>query len=336
MVNLYSRISLFLLGSFLIVSCGLAQSDTPPTTTSGTNVPSNNSSAATPTSANKDQKDNTAWDAGTNPTPTLDRAEFKWWAPEVKTLRGVLVILPGRNGDARNAVNDSEWRELAEKEAIAIVGCRLVKLPKGDYQLDRTGKVAAVINKAVSTLAAANGHPYLKEPPLAFWGMSAGGNTAACYADVSPRRVIAIADIKAPDGSGGYNTDKGSIPWLVNVGKADKPDWVKSSMENYQKGQKQKALWTLALHPSDGHTERGTKPMAIAFLTAAIEQRLGSSSQTTSSGTLKHISFYSGWLGDPVTYDIAPYDSFHGRKSEAIWLINEETAQAWQEYLKAK
>lgn len=289
-----------------------------------------------PTPAPAEAKDTTAWESPPHPTPLLDQAEFKWWAsPDEKQLRGVLVVIPGHNGDARNAVDDSDWRSLAETEHFAIVGCRLFQT-NADYQNESQGKVGAVMNKAISALAAANGHPYLKDPPIALWGMSAGGNTALCYATFYFKRVVAVADIKGTSGPGEYNPEKGNIPWLVNVGKTDKADWVSYSLSCYQKGKTHNALWTLALHPTDGHTERGTKPLVVAFLTAAIEKRMGPPTQPETSHSFKHISLQDGWLGDTVTYEIAPYGSFKGKKSEATWLIDENTAKAWQDYLKSR
>jgi hypothetical protein len=39
-----------------------------------------------------------------------------------------------------------------------------------------------------------------------------------------------------------------------------------------------------------------------------------------------------GWFGDIKTGEVAPYTTFPGRKSEASWFPNEETAKAWARF----
>jgi poly(3-hydroxybutyrate) depolymerase len=281
--------------------------------------------------------DPTEWASERAPSPHLDEAQFRWWAPEdLKKIRGVLVLIPGRNGDARNAVNDAEWQELAREQEFALVGARLFK-PDGAYQLDPDGKTTATIERAIAELGKANGHPEADKAPLAFWGMSAGANTANYFAAKNPRRVIAIASIKCPGGHGSPDRARTQIPILACVGKNDKADWVKSAMENYENGKQSRAVWTLALHPTEGHEGGASKPLAVAFLREVIPQRLGSTpSSSSGSPNLKSLSVQSGWLGDPETLEAAAANDFKGRKRNAIWLPGPGTAEAWRTYLQTK
>ena len=272
------------------------------------------------------------WSADKAPSPHLDEAQFRWWAPEgVKNLRGVLVLVPGRNGDARGAVNDAGWQELAREQEFALVGARLFK-PDGAYQLDPDGKTTETIEKAIAELGKANGHPNAAKLPVAFWGHSAGGNTAERFALRNPRRTIAIASIKCPNGHGDATPQKANVPILACIGKNDKEGWVKSAVENYEKGRQSRAVWTLALHPTEGHEAGATKPLALAFLQEVIPLRL--SSGMSSSGSLKALSVQSGWLGDPETLEAAPAMQFKGQKRLAIWLPGPKTAEAWRTYLQ--
>lgn len=276
------------------------------------------------------------WDAGTNISPNLEAAQFRWWAPaDVKTIRGVLVVIPGRNGDAREAVNDTDWQVLATRQGFAIIGCRLFK-PDGAYQGDPDGVTTKTIEKAVAELGTANGHPESAEVPLAFWGHSAGSNTAERFAYRNPRRTIAVACIKGTWGPGDATRQKCGVPVLCCIGKTDKPEWVETACKNYEEGKQNSAVWTLAFHQKEGHEAGGTKPLAVAFLDEVIALRLGApgGSAFSSTSILRKLDLTSGWLGDPETLDAAPFRDFQGRKRTATWLPGPQTTAAWKTYLE--
>ena len=271
----------------------------------------------------------TDWDAGPNISPSLDAAQFRWWAPaDAKTIRGVLVVIPGRNGDARDAVNDPEWQALATKQGLAIIGCRLFK-PDGEYQGDPDGVTTKTIERAVAELGKANGHPEAAKAPLAFWGHSAGSNTSERFAYRNPHRTIAVVCIKGPCGPGDATPSKCDVPILCCIGKNDKPDWVETACKSYEEGKQNRALWTLAFHPAEGHEAGATKPLAIAFLDEVITARLG----PPPGSSLKKLAASDGWLGDPLTLEASAYSNFQGRKREATWLPGPATAAAWKTYL---
>ena len=275
----------------------------------------------------------TDWDAGPKPTPHLDEAQFRWWSPaDAKTVRGVLMVIPGRNGDARNAVADPDWQALAGTQAFSIVGCRLFK-PDGSYQSDEDGSTAKLLEKAVAELSKANAHPEAAKVSLAFWGHSAGSNTSERFAFRYPHRTIAIVGIKGPAGFGDATPPKCNVPILCCTGKKDKPDWVQSVSKNYEDGKKHHAVWAFALHPTEGHEAGATKPLAIAFLNEVITARLGVPSAFASSASMKNLVPTAGWLGAPSDLETAAYSAFKGKKTEATWLPGETTAAAWKTYL---
>lgn len=275
----------------------------------------------------------TDWDAGSNPTPQLEAAQFRWWAPaEAKIIRGVLVIIPGRNGDGRDAVNDTEWQALASKQSFAIMGCRLFKTDPS-YQGDPDGSVAKTIEQAVAELAKSGGHPEAAGAPLAFWGHSAGSNTSERFAFRNSRRTIGIVSIKGTWGPGDATARKCEVPILCTIGRRDKTDWVETACKNYEEGKQNRAVWTLALHPVEGHEAGATKPLALAFLDEVISARLGVPAGRPSGSSLRKLTISDGWLGDPSTLESAAYSNFPGRKREATWLPGPATAAAWKTYI---
>ncbi len=271
------------------------------------------------------------WESLPSPSPHLEEAQFRWWFPEeAETVRGILFVIPGRNGDARNAVNDKELRVLATTHQFAIIGCRLFH-STGAYQNDPDGKTTTTLEKAIVELGIANGHPMASKQPVAFLGSSAGANTAVCFAWRRARRTLAVVSIKCPNGPGAFSQAKAAVPMLICIGKNDRPTWVESSIENYEKGRQAQAVWTLAFHPSEGHASGASRPLALAFLNEVIPLRLETNGKSES---LKTVDLLSAWLGDPENLETAPAAQFNGLKRRATWLPGPETAAAWKSYLE--
>ena len=282
------------------------------------------------------------WDAGPISGAALDTTQFRWWSPPgVKNLRAVIVLVNGRNMDGRGFTDDRNWQQLATEMQLGLVGCNFFGgKDHATYQFDPSGDLDRKINEAVEKLAVLNGHPELQSPPLIFWGHSAGANVNQAYAKRFPNRVLAVINLKGPDGPGDTTPAKNAVPFLIITGMKDKPDWVKSSTENFEIGHKAHALWTQALSPNEGHESGKSHDLVMTFLRSVITQRLGPVSATPTAfytpSEPKRLSSSDGWLGNPKSYDIASETNYPGSKSEAIWLPDEATAKAWQVFLRGQ
>ena len=277
------------------------------------------------------------YDAGAAPQIGLQAAKFRWWAPPNVKVRGVLLLVPGRGGDGRGMAGNADWQTLATNIQFGIVACFLSNPPENpfQYQGDPNGAVTALIDKSVNAILAQNKVP-LKNPPLAFWGHSAGGNVTQNFCSRHPDRVVAAVLMRCPAGPGGLAPGKENVPMLICVGQKDKPDWVKESLANYEKGHALHAVWTLALNPNEGHEAGKTQALSSAHISAAVAQRLPAPMFASEEVRPKRIARESGWLGDPVTYDVASHFSFTGKKKDAVWLLDETTAKAWQASLRGQ
>ena len=272
------------------------------------------------------------------PNTTRDpRQKPGWWAPPDVKPRGVLVLIPGRGGDGRAMADNADWQALATKMQFGIVACALLIAQDNpfQYQQDPNGATSALINSAVKAILEQNKVP-LKNPPLAFWGHSAGGNVSANYCSRHPERVVAAVLLRATAGPRELTPGKENVPMLVLVGKKDKPEWVSESIKSYEQGHARQARWTLAAHPNEGHEAGKTQPLAFAHLAAAATLRLpppGSGGFSSEPVRPKRLARESGWLGDPTTGEIGSFSSYRGKKTNATWLLDESTAKAWQAYL---
>ncbi len=321
----------------------VSQQVTPtPTTTPAPSNQAANPSTASPAPQNKMAADPklAEWDAGPLAGAALDTVQFRWWSPPgIKSIRGVMVLVNGRNMDGRGFVDDRGWQQFATEMQLGLIGCNFVGIKDhATYQNDPTGDLGRKINEAVDKLAAQNGFPDLKSPPLVFWGHSAGAMVNETYAKHFPDRVLAAINLKGPAGPGDTTPAKNKVPFLIITGLKDKPDWVSGSKANFEIGHKAHAVWTQALSPNEGHESGKSHPLMLAFLRAVLLQRLGPPPTAPLAFPkpveVKSISSSDGWLGNPATYDIASQSSYQGDRNAAIWIPDEATAKAWQSFLR--
>lgn len=287
----------------------------------------------------------------------INTVAFRGWVPDTaEPLAGVLVLIPGRHGDGRGMADNAKWQQLANDVGFGILACQFSDGDTGRYQSDDKAEVAKSINEAVKEFSKVSGRPELADAPLAFWGTSAGSNVSSKYCGFFPERVIAFGSSKGTWGPGGNSTAKFlEIPMIFAIGANDNAEWVKISTYHFDKGHG-KAPWTLALQPNEGHGVEGSLDVIFPFFTSVINQRLGKATPASSQSnsifkselpkigststpsktktSLVKLNLRNGWLGDPKTYEIAAYSDFKGSKSSAIWLPDETTAMAWQNYLR--
>lgn len=301
------------------------------------------------------------WTADALPGVKINTVAYKGWIPATQqSLRGTLVLIPGRHGDGRGMADDKRWQDLATDIGFAVIGCQFTNGEPYDYQNDPQGEVARSINGAVDRLAKESNHPELSKAPLAFWGTSAGSNVSARYCTQFPRRVVAFASSKGTMGpSGDMPAGKAEIPMFFALGAKDKPDWLQASKSNINGGIKLHAPWTLAFQNNEGHEVGHSLDVVIPFLKATITMRFTPPSAGSGSGDsssifktqlpsfgqsstgggigstvqLHKIDVHAGWLGNPETFEVAQYSEFKGDRNKAMWLPDEITASAWKAYL---
>lgn len=279
--------------------------------------------------------ENFEYDAGPQADAVLSAAQFRMHIPPGDdALRGTLVLLGGRNADARGMADAPAWKTLAEETRLALLACFLkgTEQDHATYQLDEAGATAKLIDNAIQQLGDQAKRPELAKLPRAFTGTSAGGNVSVAYARHFPERTIGVAAVIPTVGHGPASPKKMDVPILAIVGKNDQPERVSCAMGCYDAVRGQKSVWTLALHQKRGHSGQGSQELVLAFLRAVVAQRLDASAPRPRP---KSLLSKNGWLGDLATYDVAPAGDFKGDKKNATWLPDEATARAWQAFLRA-
>lgn len=282
------------------------------------------------------------------PGENYDKAEFRLWLPdEPRTLRGVLVAVHGSNADSRPWVKKISWKEYIESRnvnvrasywqdialryGLALLGCHLTDKRHENMFIEEYVKVEAgsgqALLDALTDLAEQSDHYELTDAPLAFWGMSAGGQFNYEFACWRPERTITFVLNKG----GIYYTALASqaardVPGIFYVGEKDSP--FRNGIINgiFSMNRRANALWALTVEPDAVHEVARSLEMSEVYFDEVIPLRL----PQEPGGALRPLNLENGFLGDLNTLTYAPYDEEKAKEGPAAWLPTEKTALAWQ------
>ena len=262
------------------------------------------------------------------PGANFDKAQFRFWAPGSQAVRGVLVLVPGSNGDGRPMAQDSVWQRFASQQKLAIVACRFTDKPheqgfieeyidvsrgSGDALLDMLGRFAQ-----------RSGHPEVANAPLLMWGMSAGGQFNYEFVAWKPERVLAFVVNKG----GIYYSAlvpraAREVPGMLFIGATDLAFRNNTIVGLFAVNRRGGALWALAEEPGVAHVVGKSRDMSMVFFEDVLQARL------TSAGMVK-LEEKSGYLGDLTAKTFAPLGSGRAPNHPTAWLPTERVAREWQ------
>jgi pimeloyl-ACP methyl ester carboxylesterase len=273
----------------------------------------------------------------------FDKANFRLWYPDdCKILSGIIVLMPGSNGDGRGLTDDIFWQTLAMKYNFALLGCYYTDYQHEDMDIEtyasaKSGSGQALLD-VISLFADKSGHTELTDSPLFLWGHSAGGQFNYEFVCWRPERVIGFVVNKG----GFYYTGLASkqarnVPGIFFTGEKDlesRKDIVKGL---FSMNRRVGALWAFAEEPGAGHEIGQTRKLTGIFFDEIVPLRINkNSSDKGNSIKLKSISSDSGFIGD---FRYKSYCSFaEWQKSEfpGAWLPDSCFAKAWQAFLTNK
>jgi dienelactone hydrolase len=287
----------------------------------------------------KAQLFNDSISAGNN----FSKAAFRLWVPETKqSCRGVLVLVPGSNGDGRSECLDQEWQEFARVQHFALLACFFLdgenETPAAEYYANaRKGSGQALLD-AIDRLAVRSDHPELKTAPLIFWGMSAGGQFNYEFACWKPERTLAFVVNKG----GVYYTALASeetrkVPGLFIVGEKDLVFRNEIIEGIFAINRRFDAIWTFAIQPGAEHIVGKSKELALKYFNSVIELRLPEPG-TAQKGPiqLNALTNESGLLGDPRLMKIEEGKSWKVKNYPTSWLPDEKFANEWLNFINLK
>ncbi len=260
-------------------------------------------------------------------------AAFKLWHnPDIKKIRGILMLNPGSNGDGRGMVDDEYWQDFANKHDLALMGTYLTdhmhpNMMIEDYIKVGEGSGKAILD-AIDHFADQSGHEELSYAPFLLWGHSAGGELNYEIAAWIPERVIAFVV-----NQGGYYyssvppEETRKTPGLFLVGLKDLPSRNTMIKGMYLTNRRAGALWTLAEEKNVAHEVIGGRDLAVSFYEEVMDKRLQENALGYKS--LKPVTEEDGITGNIYNHKIESVDTLE----KSAWLVSEKFADHWQKFV---
>jgi poly(3-hydroxybutyrate) depolymerase len=265
------------------------------------------------------------------PGANYDKATFRLWTPdEVGTVRAVVVLMPGSNGDGRPEAADPGWQAFATRHRLALVGCQFTDKPHDqgfieEYVNVSTGSGQALLD-ALARLAARGKHPEIASAPLLLWGMSAGGQFNYEFVVWKPERVLAFVVNKG----GIYYTALApraarSVPGMLFTGEKDLWSRNDTIAGIFAVNRRAGALWALAEEPGAAHVVGRSRDVATVFFEDVLGLRLGAE-----HAPLTGLAEKEGFVGDVRARTFKPAAAGAAGSGATAWLPTERVARAWQ------
>ena len=274
--------------------------------------------------------------AGTN----FDKALFRLWLPgDQQALRGILVLVPGSNGDGRDLCLDQQWQGLARELHFAVLGCFFTDRPGGNSAIEAYADASKGSGQALldvlKKFAMQTGVGTLVNLPLAFWGHSAGGQYNYEFACWKPERVLAFVVNKG----GVYYTalasqETRSVPGLFFTGEKDLVFRTRIIEGIFSVNRRFGAVWTYAMEPGAGHEVGGTKALSLLYFRQVLPMRLGATDMTGAlKGSLHAFTNEDFLLGDPVLKTIEKGNHWQEKGYPTSWLPGASFAEEWLRFI---
>lgn len=276
------------------------------------------------------------YDVTMKPGIVYNMAAFKMWLnPEVKKVRGILMLNPGSNGDGRPMVDDEYWQDFANKHDFALMATyftdhRHPNMMIEDYIQVSKGSGKAIID-AIDHFANETGHEELSYAPFLLWGHSAGGEINYEIAAWMPERVIAFVV-----NQGGYYYSSvppeatRQTPGLFLIGLTDLPSRNTMIKGMYLTNRRAGALWTLGEEKGVSHEVVGGRDLAVEFYEEVMKKRLPTDAMGYKS--LKPVTEDMGTVGNIYTHEFTTL-SDDVRKEETSWMVSKKLANSWRKFV---
>lgn len=262
------------------------------------------------------------------PGNNYDKAEFRLWLPEgLASVRAIVVMTPGSNGDGRPEVENAGWQAFAVKNKVALVGCRFTDKPHDQGFIEEYVNVPSGSGKALETALSALGerskHPELTTAPLLLWGMSAGGQFNYEFVAWKPERVAAFVVNKG----GIYysallSRNARNVPGMLFIGEKDMDSRISTITGLFALNRRGGALWALANEPGAAHVVGRSLELARVFFEDVLSAR--------GTATLRQMSERDGFVADLKTKTFQHAGASAPADHSTAWLPSERVARAWQ------
>ena len=267
----------------------------------------------------------------------FEKAAFRLWVnKDIKTIKGIIVLVPGSNHDGRDMVNDTTWQNLALRHDFALLACYYKDKPHDNMAIEeyvdvQKGSGQALVD-ILQVFSKTTQYPELEFAPLALWGMSAGGEFNYEFACWNPERVIAFVVNKG----GVYYSALASkatweVPGIFFIGSEDSPYRNNIVKGLFSINRRFGAKWIFVEETNVAHEFEKSKEFSQFYFDIIIPLRV-SEDKVNSSYVLKRITT-KGYIGISSTHQVLPDNGL--KYSEfTSWFPNLKIAEKWLVFIE--
>lgn len=255
-------------------------------------------------------------------------AEYRVWIPDgTQKINGIIVHQHGYGRNGMSIPYDIHWQALARRWNMALMGTHYVANDNCSSWSNPWNGSDKAFKSAIHDLSVQSNHPELNEAPWALWGHSGGGSWVINMLNLYPEKIIAVF---ARSGGGSFTPEGLKVPVVFNYGITDmRPEMYHQS---YVSRRAAGGFCTMALDSTTGHNCGNSRLLSIPFFNECIANRMAK--DESGNYILKETSISELWFGDPANANIYEGKTYQGDKDKMTWLISENFAKAWQEFVR--
>lgn len=214
---------------------------------------------------------------------------------------------------------------LAVSGKLAILGTR----PSAPDSPETDEMVLSVLREA----AEATGHPEIATVPLFLYGFSGGGAETAGFAIRNANRTAGLLLSIPIPALALESATLATFPSYALL--AEKDEVVDNSITSrlFDGLKAAGAAAAVAVERNVLHyTPKSAvqQSLVVSWISAILELRLTGNA----TNALRPVDLTAGWLGDPQTNAIAPWNSYSGDRLRANWFPSQQTAAQWQAFIQ--
>ncbi len=214
-------------------------------------------------------------------------------------------------------------RELAAERGLAILGTARFGLNAFPNSPISDAALLAAIEQA----AARTGHSELQDAPILLYGLSGGGPEVTGFLQRNPERVAGLF-LKVPSVVAPLSGEALSVPAYMVLAELDVIVNNPMLRASFAALRTAGAPWAMAVEPGVPHNSLSVaqRELTVDWMRAILP--------LTNAGPFRETSPQVGFLGDPVSGEIAPSRAFTGSVAAASWFPNRPLAAQWTAFIE--
>ncbi|MCS6245815.1 MAG: hypothetical protein H2172_18455 [Opitutus sp.] len=225
-------------------------------------------------------------------------------------VHGVLILLPGMNGDGKILITEKAWLDFAKNQGLGLMGVSFSSPPALLYSNPAKGYYYPEQGSGAALLAGLN-KIYGKDVKILLYGFSGGAQFGSRFAELYPNRMLSWAAYSASFWKAPNSATLTTAPGIVACAEFDAERYG-PSFAYFQQGRRKDARWTWVSIGNVGHMRhKRFEEFVRAYFAAVLDGKFdhaqwldAETKQPTSEDERLLNPALSAWLPTPEVADL--------------------------------